>query len=74
MADPLRSGGALPAGRASSLDRLRLYASQRAAAGPDHHFLINKFGVLFHEMRASDLVKIDLHGNVVEEGDRRAGA
>jgi len=37
--------------------------------GPDHHFLINKFGVLFHEMRASDLVKIDLHGNVVEEGD-----
>ncbi len=37
--------------------------------GPDHHFLINKYGVLFHEMRASDLVKIDLHGNVVEEGD-----
>ena len=35
--------------------------------GPDHHFLINQFGVLFHEMRASDLVKIDLHGNVVEE-------
>ena len=37
--------------------------------GPDHHFLINKYGVLFHEMRASDLVKIDLHGNVVEQGD-----
>lgn len=37
--------------------------------GPDHHFLINKYGVNFHEMRASDLVKIDLHGNVVEEGD-----
>jgi ribulose-5-phosphate 4-epimerase/fuculose-1-phosphate aldolase len=38
--------------------------------GPDHHFLINKYGVNFHEMRASDLVKIDLDGNVVEEGDK----
>jgi ribulose-5-phosphate 4-epimerase/fuculose-1-phosphate aldolase len=37
--------------------------------GPEHHFLINKYGVHFHEMRASDLVKIDLDGNVVEEGD-----
>lgn len=36
--------------------------------GPEHHFLINRYGVLFHEMRASDLVKIDLDGNVVEEG------
>ncbi|MBR0679154.1 class II aldolase/adducin family protein [Roseomonas eburnea] len=36
--------------------------------GPEHHFLINKYGVLFHEMRASDLVKIDLDGNVIEEG------
>ena len=38
--------------------------------GPDHHFLINQYGVLFHEMRASDLVKIDLHGNVVEDGSQ----
>ncbi|WP_431284879.1 class II aldolase/adducin family protein [Humitalea sp. 24SJ18S-53] len=35
--------------------------------GPDHHFLINHYGVMFHEMRASDLVKIDLDGNVVEQ-------
>ncbi|MCF3947441.1 class II aldolase/adducin family protein [Acidiphilium sp. AL] len=34
--------------------------------GPDHHFLINDYGVMFHEMRASDLVKIDLAGNRVE--------
>lgn len=34
--------------------------------GPEHHFLINKYGVMFHEMRASDLVKIDLDGNVIE--------
>ncbi|WP_160121269.1 class II aldolase/adducin family protein [Rhodovarius lipocyclicus] len=36
--------------------------------GPEHHFLINRYGVLFHEMRASDLVKVDLHGNVLEDG------
>ena len=36
--------------------------------GPGHHFLINSYGVHFHEMRASDLVKIDLDGNVVEDG------
>ena len=35
--------------------------------GPQHHFLINKYGVNFHEMRASDLVKIDVDGNIVEE-------
>jgi ribulose-5-phosphate 4-epimerase/fuculose-1-phosphate aldolase len=40
--------------------------------GPEHHFLINRYGVMFHEMRASDLVKIDLDGNVVEvEGQSR---
>ncbi len=37
------------------------------APGPEHHFLINKYGVLFHEMRASDLVKIDCDGNVIED-------
>jgi ribulose-5-phosphate 4-epimerase/fuculose-1-phosphate aldolase len=36
--------------------------------GPEHHFLINRYGVLFHEMRASDLVRIDCEGRVVEEG------
>jgi ribulose-5-phosphate 4-epimerase/fuculose-1-phosphate aldolase len=40
--------------------------------GPEDHFLINQYGVLFDEMRASDLVKIDLHGNVVEQGDSSA--
>ncbi len=37
------------------------------APGPEHHFLINRYGVLFHEMRASDLVKIDCDGNVIED-------
>ncbi len=37
--------------------------------GPEHHFLINQYGVQFHEMRASDLVRIDLDGRVVEQGE-----
>ena len=31
--------------------------------GPEHHFLINPYGVGFDEMTASALVKIDLDGN-----------
>ena len=33
--------------------------------GPEDHFLLNPFGVLFEEVTASSLVKIDLEGNVV---------
>src|SRR5271170_3238625 len=35
--------------------------------GPNHHFLINPYGLLFEEITASSLVKIDLDGNKVEE-------
>ncbi|MGB6117300.1 MAG: class II aldolase/adducin family protein [Mesorhizobium sp.] len=34
--------------------------------GPENHFLINNYGTLFHEMKASDLVKIDIDGNVID--------
>ncbi|CAM6003833.1 unnamed protein product [Sphagnum balticum] len=34
--------------------------------GPEHHFLINPFGMMFHEITASSLVKIDLEGNIVK--------
>ncbi|MFT8231221.1 class II aldolase/adducin family protein [Pseudomonas guariconensis] len=34
--------------------------------GPEHHFLINPYGLLFDEITASKLVKIDLQGNPVE--------
>ena len=34
--------------------------------GPEHHFLINRYGVLFNRMKASDLVLIDQHGKVVD--------
>jgi len=30
--------------------------------GPDHHFLINPYGMMFDEITASSLVKIDLNG------------
>ena len=35
--------------------------------GPDHHFLINPYGMMFDEMTASNLVKIDMQGNKVSE-------
>ncbi len=35
--------------------------------GPEHHFLINPYGMMFEEITASSLVKIDLQGNKVAE-------
>ncbi|MDH3988875.1 MAG: class II aldolase/adducin family protein [Gammaproteobacteria bacterium] len=35
--------------------------------GPDEHFLINAYGLMFEEMTASSLVKIDLDGKIVLE-------
>ena len=36
--------------------------------GPKHHFLINPYGLLFHEITASSLVKVDKDGQVIESG------
>ncbi|MDX1506498.1 MAG: class II aldolase/adducin family protein, partial [Spongiibacter sp.] len=33
--------------------------------GPEHHFLINPYGMLFEEVTASSLVKVDQQGNKV---------
>jgi ribulose-5-phosphate 4-epimerase/fuculose-1-phosphate aldolase len=33
--------------------------------GPEHHFLINPYGLRFDEVCASNLVKVDLHGNII---------
>lgn len=35
--------------------------------GPEHHFLINPYGMFFEEITASSLVKVDLDGSVVQE-------
>ena len=34
--------------------------------GPEHHFLINPYNLMFEEITASSLVKIDVDGNPVE--------
>ena len=33
--------------------------------GPEDHFLINPYGMMFHEITASSLVKVNLDGNIV---------
>ena len=33
--------------------------------GPEHHFLINPYGMMFEEITASSLVKINLQGEIV---------
>lgn len=35
--------------------------------GPEEHFLLNPFGLMFQEITASSLVKIDLEGNKISE-------
>ncbi|MBA3878945.1 MAG: class II aldolase [Sphingobium sp.] len=35
--------------------------------GPEHHFLINPYNLMFEEMTASALVKIDVDGNKVDD-------
>ncbi|TNE57589.1 MAG: class II aldolase/adducin family protein, partial [Alphaproteobacteria bacterium] len=37
--------------------------------GPDHHFLINPYGLMFDEITASNLLKIDLDGNKIIESE-----
>ncbi len=36
--------------------------------GPEHHFLINPYGMMFCEITASSLVKVDLQGRKVLDG------
>src|SRR5271168_898988 len=35
--------------------------------GPEHHFLINPYGMMFEEITASSLIKVDLDGNKVSD-------
>ena len=41
--------------------------------GPEHHLLINLYGVLYKEITASSLVKIDLEGHIVWKPDTDYG-
>src|SRR5215207_3558894 len=37
--------------------------------GPEHHFLINPYGMMFDEITASSLVKVDLNGKIVMDSE-----
>ena len=37
--------------------------------GDEHHFLINPYGLHYSEVTASNLVKVDIEGNIVEDTD-----
>ena len=37
--------------------------------GQDDHFLINAYGLLYEEITASNLIKIDLDGNIIDKPD-----
>lgn len=53
-------------------DMIDTHISARLPRGEDEHenqFLINRYGVLFHEMRASDLVKVDYAGRELKTGN-----
>lgn len=39
--------------------------------GPEHHFLMNPFGLNYEEVTASNLVKVDLNGENVDPGPYR---
>ena len=47
-------------------DSINTHSTARVP-GPEHHFLINPFGLRLGEVKASDLIKIDLDGNVIGE-------
>lgn len=42
------------------------------SAGKDH-FLLNPFGLLYHEVTASNVVKVDMDGTVVDPGTTQLG-
>ncbi len=47
-------------------DLLATHISARVP-GPQEHFLINPYGLLFSQVTASNLVKVDLEGNIISD-------
>jgi ribulose-5-phosphate 4-epimerase/fuculose-1-phosphate aldolase len=37
--------------------------------GPEHHILINAYGMLYEEVTASSLIKVDLAGNIIDSAE-----
>ncbi|ESQ83712.1 hypothetical protein AEAC466_11945 [Asticcacaulis sp. AC466] len=53
--------------RVAGRDSLVKQADGSYAASDTDHFLINPYGTFFNEMKASDLVKVDIDGRMVTE-------
>jgi ribulose-5-phosphate 4-epimerase/fuculose-1-phosphate aldolase len=49
-------------------DLIATHISMRVP-GLEDHFLLNPFGMMFHEITASSLIKVDLDGNTIGESD-----
>ncbi|XP_020895547.1 alpha-adducin [Exaiptasia diaphana] len=51
-----------------------IYGHVTARTSPeDEHFLLNPFGLLYSEVTASSLIKVDLKGNVIDNGSTNLG-
>ena len=69
MAGPRRPRGVLPAGRPLRHVRHDVQPHLGAVPGEDGAFLINPYGMLYEEITASSLIKIDIDGNILAKPD-----
>ena len=49
-------------------DMIGTHVSARVP-GPEDHFLLNPYGMMFDEITASCLIKVDLDGNAIDDSD-----
>jgi ribulose-5-phosphate 4-epimerase/fuculose-1-phosphate aldolase len=67
MAGARRARGRLPAGCTARLDKLSEQPYLAARPGGRDQFLINPYGLLYEQITASSLVRIDVDGNILDE-------
>ena len=56
----------LPDGRSLGWDNLIFTHLSARIPGPEHHFLLNPYNLMFEEVTASSLIKVDVNGNPLE--------
>ena len=71
VAGSRRPGCRLPADGPLRHDVADLQPHHRARPGTDDQFLINEYGLGYDEVAASNLVKLDMDGTILEEGEHR---